>query len=122
MRVLAGRDPARGTTDTGAGQRVPAGSGRSVWEDAEAGAQGAGCVLLRAQVKQCRADCRTEQPDGRFTCKGKPSVLPGLTVGAEIRGERELWLSRLVRCDEQILALADALRHEQVWQADRGRL
>jgi len=56
-RVLAGRDPDRGTTDTRAGQRVPAGSSGPVWEDAEAGAQGAGCVLLRAQVQQRGTDC-----------------------------------------------------------------
>jgi hypothetical protein len=45
-RVLAGRDPARGAEDTRAGQRVSAGGGGLVWEDAEAGEQGADRLLL----------------------------------------------------------------------------
>jgi hypothetical protein len=64
-RVPAGRDPARGAEDTRARQRVPAGGGGPVWEDAETGEQGASCLLLRAQVEQCRKDCREDGPDGR---------------------------------------------------------
>ena len=41
---------------------------------------------------------------------------------AEIRSQQELWLSRPVRRNVQVFALAHPLQHEQVWQFDRGRL
>ncbi|KAF2732461.1 hypothetical protein EJ04DRAFT_335557 [Polyplosphaeria fusca] len=39
-----------------------------------------------------------------------------------ICGQRERWLPRSIRLDEQVLTLTDALQHEQVWKGYRGRL
>jgi hypothetical protein len=53
-----------------------------------AGEQGAGCMLLRAQVKQCGKDCGEGGSNDRFGIG--PYVLQRLTIVAAIRGEREL--------------------------------
>ena len=87
---------------------------------------------MRRQANKAQVACFYElKPSnvGRIVGKVNRTVgsridyvfFPPLTIFAEIRGKRELRLPRCVYCDKQILALTEPLRHEQVWEAHRGR-